>query len=218
MFISDLHVEAIHNRQYVQKIVNRIQDLQPDFVVIGGDLMNTANTSYVNALLPFNQLTVPVYATLGNHDHMWDADAIPAITQKTKIIVLRNERVDIGDLQLVGIDDKSYRSGKSLSMILKESGMVDNKKFTLLISHQPQKLDKLIWYPIDLQLAWHTHNGQFFPLSLVIRFFNDYAYGTYRLGDMTAFVSQWIGSWWASFRLWTQREIVLVSLKHSNTQ
>jgi hypothetical protein len=70
VFISDLHVEAIHNRQYVQKIVNRIQDLQPDFVVIGGDLMNTANTSYVNALLPFNQLTVPVYATLGNHDHM----------------------------------------------------------------------------------------------------------------------------------------------------
>lgn len=35
VFISDLHVEAIHNRQYVQKIVNRIQDLQPDFVVIG---------------------------------------------------------------------------------------------------------------------------------------------------------------------------------------
>jgi predicted MPP superfamily phosphohydrolase len=38
--------------------------------VIGGDLMNTAKTAYVDALLPFNQLTVPVYATLGNHDHM----------------------------------------------------------------------------------------------------------------------------------------------------
>lgn len=58
--------------------------------------------------------------------------------------MLRNEHVDIGDLQLVGIDDKSYRSGKSLSVILKESGMVDTKKFTLLVSHQPQKLDKLI--------------------------------------------------------------------------
>lgn len=215
VFISDLHIEAIHNRQYVQTIVDRIERLQPDFVVIGGDLMNMSKPMYVDALLPFNQLEMPIYATLGNHDNMWDVTAVSDIAKKTHIILLRNQSVDIEELQLVGIDDKSYRWDKSLTTILQESNIVDNKAFTLLVSHQPQNLQKLTWYPIDLELAWHTHNGQFFPMSWIIRLFNDYAYGEYQFNGMTAFVSQGIGSWWAPFRLWTQREMVLISLQSS---
>ena len=77
VFISDLHVEAIHSRWYVQSIVNRIQALQPDIVLIGGDLMNIGKTKYMDAFLPFNQIKIPVYATLGNHDYMWNSGAIP---------------------------------------------------------------------------------------------------------------------------------------------
>jgi len=70
VFISDIHVETIHNTKYIQSIVDKIKKLQPDFVLLGGDLMNTAKSDYVDAFLPFNQLTMPVYATLGNHDNM----------------------------------------------------------------------------------------------------------------------------------------------------
>jgi predicted MPP superfamily phosphohydrolase len=81
-----------------------------------------------------------------------------------------------------------------------------------LVSHQPQHLSKLEWYPINLELAGHTHNGQFIPMSRIIRLFNDYSYGAYHLNDMTAFVTQGIGSWWAPIRIGTQRELVLISL------
>ena len=63
-------MEAVHNTRYIQSIVNKIQALQPDFVLLGGDLMNTAKSDYVDAFEPFNQLKMPVYATLGNHDNM----------------------------------------------------------------------------------------------------------------------------------------------------
>jgi predicted MPP superfamily phosphohydrolase len=108
VFISDIHVEAIHNTKYIQSIVNKIKKLKPDFVLLGGDLMNTAKSDYVDAFLPFNQLEMPVYATLGNHDNMGESNAISGIFDTTKIIPLRNQSVNISGIQIVGIDDKSY--------------------------------------------------------------------------------------------------------------
>lgn len=70
VFISDFHVETIHNSKYIQKIVNNIKFIKPDIVLLGGDLMNTAKEDYVSAFLPFNQLEIPIYAILGNHDYI----------------------------------------------------------------------------------------------------------------------------------------------------
>jgi predicted MPP superfamily phosphohydrolase len=64
VFISDIHADIIHNTRYIQSIVNQIKKIQPDFVLIWGDLMNTAKSSYTDAFLPFNQLEIPIYATL----------------------------------------------------------------------------------------------------------------------------------------------------------
>lgn len=212
VFISDIHVEAIHHHRYIQSIVNQIKKLKPNFVLLGGDLMNTAKLSYVDAFLPFNQLDIPVYATLWNHDHMWNSWAVSQIFEKTNIITLRNKSIDLEELQIVGIDDKSYRWNKKLNDILQESKISNSGQFTILVSHQPQKLIKLSWYPINLELAGHTHNWQFIPFSWIIWLFNDYAYWKYSYNNMIAFISQGIGSRWAPIRIWTQSELVLIYL------
>jgi DNA repair exonuclease SbcCD nuclease subunit len=81
--------------------VNRIKDIQPDMVLLGGDLMNTAKSDYVNAFLPFNQLQIPTYAVVGNHDHMGNSGAIAQIFEKTKIVPLRNQSIEIDGVQIV---------------------------------------------------------------------------------------------------------------------
>ena len=144
---------------------------------------------------------------------MGNSGAILQMFAKTKIIPLRNQSIEIDGLQIVGIDDKSYRWDKTLAEILKESNIANNGEYTILLSHQPQNLAKLADYPIDLELAGHTHNGQFIPMNWIIRPLNDYAYGEYHLNDKTAFVSQGIGSWWAPIRIGTQSELVLIDLK-----
>jgi hypothetical protein len=40
VFISDLHVDIGRNTRFIQKIVDEIKEINPDFVFIGGDLMN----------------------------------------------------------------------------------------------------------------------------------------------------------------------------------
>lgn len=153
VFICDIHADAIRNHTYIQSIVNTIKNLQPDFVLIGGDLMNSAKISNVSAFLPFNQLKIPIYAVLGNHDHMGDKEALSQIFGKANIIALRNQSIQKDGLQIVGIDDKSYRGKKKLPEILEECNIIENGKFTILISHQPQKLSKLAKHSIDLELA-----------------------------------------------------------------
>lgn len=78
--------------------------------------------------------------------------------------------------------------------ILTESNIA-NGLFTILLIHQPEKLAKLADYPINLELAGHTHNGQFIPMNRLVRPFNEYSYGKYELNGKMAFVSQGIGSW-----------------------
>lgn len=209
-------MNEIHNIGYVQSIVNRIKEIKPDFVLIGWDIVDSAKSRYVSAFQPFNELNIPVFATLGNHDHMWDSETMPKIFETTNIVPLRNKWIEINWLQIVWIDDKTYRSGKKLTEILQESAIKDNWLFTILISHQPQNLKKLEWFPIDLELAGHTHHGQFIPLSWIIGAFNDYVYWAYHLWDKMAFVSQWIWSRWAPIRIWTQSELVLISLTNSS--
>lgn len=213
VFVSDIHVDAIRDRKYIQSIVNAVKGIGPDLVLIGGDMVNSAKSSHVDAFLPFNQLDIPVYATLGNHDHMGNSAALAEIFEKTNIKPLRNQSIDIHEIQIVGIDDKSYRGEKQLSEILDESVSIKDERFTVLVSHQPQHLKKLENHSINLQLAGHTHHGQFIPLTWIIRFFNDYAYGEYHHKKMTAFISQGIGSRGAPIRIGTQSELVEITLK-----
>lgn len=213
VFISDLHVESIHNSRYIQRIVNHIKSIQPDIVLLGGDLMNTAKEKYIDAFLPFDQLQIPIYAVLGNHDYMGSNSAIAQIFEKTKIKLLRNQSIKINELQIVWIDDKSRWEDKKLSEILEKSSITNSNEYTILLSHQPQDLAKLNGFPINLELAGHTHNGQFIPINRIVKAFNDYTYGEYRLDKMTAFVSQGIGSWWAPIRIGTQSELVIIDLK-----
>ncbi len=49
VFISDLHVEYTRGTKYIQSLVDQIKQLNPDFVLIGWDLVNIAKTSYVPA-------------------------------------------------------------------------------------------------------------------------------------------------------------------------
>lgn len=212
VFISDFHVQALRHESYVQKIVDKIQGLNPDFVLIGGDLLDRVKPEYIEAFLSFNQVDVPVYATLGNHEKIGKEPLDISLFEKTNIKFLRNQNVFFEDIQLVGIDDKSFWSGKKLGDVLDESEIKDIL-YTILISHQPYKLSLIENYPIDLQLAGHTHRGQFVPLSWIIGLFNDYAYGRYDENGKTAFVSQWVGTWWAPIRIGTQSELVLVELK-----
>ena len=176
-------------------------------------MLDGVKAEYVTAYKNLQNIWIPIYATLGNHDAMGDIHTSEGIADISDVQILRNESIKESWLQIIGIDDKSLRNGKSLEEILAESNIQDEGNFTIFVTHQPVALSKLENYPIDLELAGHTHRGQnifIMPLAIAL---NDYFYGRYDEGERTAIVSQGIGTRGLPFRLGSQSEIMIINLQ-----
>ena len=65
--LSDLHLGAIYQREFVQKIVRIIKEIKPDIVVITGDMSDGSLRVKSNWLTPFDTLTIPILYITGNH-------------------------------------------------------------------------------------------------------------------------------------------------------
>lgn len=215
LLVSDVHVENVTQNFHINKILKTIENEKPDFVIIAWDLMNKPNDSYINYFSAFKSVKdTPIFAVEWNHDIMWNTEIVEEIPEVSGIKLLNNESIEIDWIQLVGLVDKSLWRNNSDKEILDNVKMNNNSDlFTILVTHQPISLEKLENYPIDLEVAWHTHRGQFYGIMELSRMANDYLYGEYKLWDRTAFVTQWIWTWWLPFRLWTQSEMVIINLK-----
>ncbi len=216
LLVSDIHVENVTQDFHVKKIIKTIEKEKPDFVIIAWDLMNKPNTTYLRYFSAFKEIKdIPIFAVKWNHDIMWNGTIVNEIPKNSGINFLNNSssKNESLHIQVAGIIDKSTRWNNSLNDMMNQIEFNDNEDlFTILITHQPIKLEKLSDYPIDLEVAWHTHRGQFYWIMELSRLANDYLYWEYKLWDRTAFVTQWIWTWWLPFRLWTQSEMVIINL------
>ena len=216
LLVSDIHVENVTQDFHVKKIIKTIEKEKPDFVIIAWDLMNNPNTTYLRYFSAFKEIKdIPIFAVKWNHDIMWNGTIVNEIPKNSGIRFLNNSitKSDTLHIQIAGLIDKSVRWNDSINEILDPNKFGNKDWFTILITHQPIKLEKLTDYSIDLEVAWHTHRGQFYWIMELSRLANDYLYWEYKLWDRTAFVTQWIWTWWLPFRLWTQSEMVIINLK-----
>ena len=216
LLVSDIHVENVTRDFHVNKIIKAIKAEKPDFVIIAWDLMNKPNTNYLEHFSAFKSIKdTPIFAVIGNHDVMWNGTIVNDIPKNSGIVFLNNATTknDSLNIQIAGIIDKSIWEGKSLDEIMNKVNFDNNRDwFTILVTHQPISLEKLEDYPIDLEVAWHTHRGQFYGIMELSRIANDYLYWEYKYWDRTAFITQWLWTWWLPFRFWTQSEMVIINL------
>lgn len=231
LLVSDIHAEHITSTYHINKIKKTIETAKPDFTIIAWDLINEPNirySKYFKDIKPnHNSL---IFAVMWNHDTMWNVlGAIEKVSNESHIKFLNNETVTYLNwctnsdsknctwaIQIIWLIDKYLWWNDSLNQNLKNAEvdkLNNNDNFTILVTHQPIKLEKLQNYPIDLELAWHTHRGQFYWMRKIVQRMNEYTYWEYRLWDKIAFVTQGIWTWWLPFRLWTQSEIVIINLK-----
>ena len=214
LLVSDIHAENVTQKFHINEIIKTINKEKPDFVIIAWDLMNKPNNGYVDYFSAFKSIKdTPIFAVIWNHDVMWNINVVQRIPEVSGIEFLNNENVYINWIKLNWIVDKSLRWNNSIELIMDQLMQEnDSDLFTILVTHQPIWLEKIQDYPIDLEVAWHTHQGQFYWMRKVVEWMNDYAYWEYKLWDRTAYVTQWIWTRWLPFRLWTQSEMVIINL------
>jgi uncharacterized protein len=180
------------NEATIQKAVDRLLEIQPDFILFLGDFIYHApegRESEVNAIIqlldPLTQSDIPIYAVLGNHDYqVKEVGEIPnkelalRLEQRLEAVgihVLQNEVISLQTTEndpfyLVGIG--AYQPG--LDDPINVFSDVSPESPRLVILHNPASFASIPADAAPMAVAGHTHGGQ-----IRVPFLPEWSYLTY---------------------------------------
>ncbi|MDD3182980.1 MAG: metallophosphoesterase [Alphaproteobacteria bacterium] len=221
--ISDVHVGPHLKRAFVQNIVDEVTTLAPDMIALTGDLADGKPENLTNDVAPFAALSAPFgkYYVTGNHEYYWGVDAWLDQVKTLGFRALINESVTFerqdGLLVVVGIPDVAAQRmpgaiQPSLAVATKNVSPLATK---ILLSHQPKNLDDISKAGIDAQLSGHTHAGQYFPFTWIIKLIEPYTHGLYDVQGLKLYVSKGVGFWGPPLRTGGPGEITLITLRRA---
>ena len=206
--LSDIHLGSVSQR-HLERLIKRTNALNPDVVLITGDLVDPQGRLTSASLTPLNDLTAPAYWISGNHERYVGLDKVMELLKTTPVIPLRNEAAEFRDIQLIGIDDSENRD--QVQQVL--AGLQLNpSNYSILMYHQPQGYEAAAKAGVDLMLSGHTHNGQIWPFNWVVRSRFQYLRGLHKVGSMTLYISTGSGTWGPPMRLGSRNQITLIQL------
>lgn len=218
--ITDLHLGIILKDNFLERVVKIIDDLRPDILVSTGDLVDGQVNDISHLTKYFDNLKPPLgkYAILGNHEFYVGLNNSLSFLNKSGFEILRNRSVKVREnLLLAGIDDDTVRHYESNNYIDELSILkdLDKRDFIVFLKHKPKVLD-LSKDIFDLQLSGHTHKGQIFPFTLVVKAFFPAKSGLSKYDSPSKvsylYNSRGIGTWGPPVRLLSQPEITIIEI------
>lgn len=216
--ISDLHVGPTVRRPFIEKVVAQVNALDPDLIVITGDLVDGHVEERRDDVAPLAGLKARegVYYITGNHEYYWGAQPWIEEVARLGIRPLVNEHVVLrgGALALAGVAD--LRAGQ----FIPEQAFDPHKAIQgappdalkVLLAHQPKSAYEAVKAGFDLQLSGHTHGGQYAPWSLLVFLVQPFVAGLHKLDQMQLYVNRGTGYWGPPVRIGSDPEITRLTL------
>lgn len=237
VLIADLHLGYSVGVKQMERMVNKINELQPDVVVVAGDIFDNEFSAIYNPvrlaeILRGINSKYGVYAVYGNHDIEEDilcgfTFSDDDVTQVTSIkemddfiencgfTFLYDEAILINDdFYIYGRPDEERPNFGNDSRLEAEkiTEGLDLSKMIICVNHEPHDQKKLSAAGVDVDLNGHTHAGQLFPGNIIINFFWDIAYGYKNFDGMHNIVTSGVGLFGPNMRTFTKAEIAQVKI------
>ncbi len=219
--LSDLHIGPVFNRQWLADVVARTDSLNPDLIVITGDVVDGSPSRLAEEVAPLADLKARngVILTLGNHEYYSGVQQWMPVFQKLGLKVLANENTQIRvkgtPLAIAGVTDaKALDWGMEAPDPVKALSGLSNDMIKIMLSHRPSLAPESAKAGASLQLSGHTHGGLVLPLTPLVAAFNGgYVSGMYAVDGMPLYVSNGSGLWGGTpLRLFVPSEITLITL------
>jgi hypothetical protein len=214
IFVSDIHLGQVRGVGYAEKISREIRFLDPDIVLIGGDLFDGVAGDLHKLVKPFGKINAPLgtYFILGNHEEFRDNKPFLKAVESVGMHALVDEKISLHGVDLVGVD---YKTGKNKTALqeLYENLNIDRTRPNILMIHEPTGLELSSSSGFDLQLSGHTHRGQVSIFEIFTNMvYKGYSYGLKKYNHMQVYTSSGVGTWGPPFRIGTESEIVYIKL------
>ncbi|MCL2334691.1 MAG: metallophosphoesterase [Endomicrobia bacterium] len=217
VLLADMHITNFTAGKNIQKIVEISNGLDPDIVVIGGDLLDT-DVSETYALYGLDKLRAKygIFAVTGNHEYYAGIKYCEDLCKSLNIKLLRNESFDIENvITVAGINDKyGAKVGVDKFDIPAAFAAADKNSPVLFISHRPEAFAKASNMDFNIvQLSGHVHAGQIPPVEIILRIFKKYFWGLYSNNGSYMYVTSGARWWRSPMRAFNYSEIVKIVLE-----
>lgn len=206
--LSDVHWGLFIREKELEKICRLVNKLEPDVILFTGDIIDShgeLNDNLISHLKQIQAKTTKIMV-LGNHEMFFNKNELYDFFKRADIVLLNNKMINLDkSLNIAGIEYDI----KDLNFLSKQ---IDDNQYNILISHKPIT-EKDIIKSFDLQIAGHTHAGQFFPITILTKLMFNFNYGVYKLSrGQIVYVSSGTGTWLPPLRCFTRPEVVVFKL------
>lgn len=233
VLVADIHMGYSIGSRFVERMVDKINSLDPDIVCIAGDIFNNEydaldDPDAITSLLAGIKSRYGTYACYGNHDiseqilagFTFDYGGVKLsdprmdeMLENAGIILLRDEPVLVNDeFYVIGRRDE-HRPGNEDNSRLSPGELmkgIDNSKPVIMIDHEPKGLSEIAQSGVDLDLSGHTHAGQVFPVNIIVGITSENSWGHKTIGNMHSIVTSGVGFFGPSMRTFTDSEVVRI--------
>lgn len=217
--VSDVHLGTIYGKRFLAKIVKQINKLNPDIILIPGDIIDEdiapVIESNMGEELKRFSAKYGVYSVTGNHEYIAGVEDSKKYLKEKGLNILSDEAVLINEsFYIAGREDLAkvqfaHQRRKELSEIL--SG-IDKSLPIILLDHQPFYLEQAEANGVDLQLSGHTHHGQLWPFNFLTKAIYEKSWGYLKKGETQYYISCGVGGWGPPIRTGSHSEIVEINL------
>jgi predicted MPP superfamily phosphohydrolase len=213
--VADVHLGALTGLRRVGHIVDVINSVNADIVCIVGDLVDGTVEELGRLAEPLAGIRSRhgAYFVTGNHEYY--SGFAPWVQEVARLGLrpLRNERVEIGGLDLAGVNDLNGTDFGDAPDYGKALGDRDTTRPVILMAHQPVAAHDAAPYGVDLQVSGHTHGGQMVPFNLVVRMQQPIVSGLGRVDGVPVYVTNGAGFWGPPVRVGAPPQVSVIDLR-----
>lgn len=214
--LSDLHVGPFLRERWLEERVAQVEALRPDVLVVTGDLVDH-DAALAEPLVPqLRRLRarLGVWGVLGNHEFYAGLPKSVQVFEAAGIRLLRDRAEEIAPgLVMAGVDDLSARRQFGVDGQPVDRALLSRPAgTTIFLCHSPWQAERASELGVNLMLSGHTHSGQIWPFTYLVRLVYPYVAGRFGVNGMTLIVSRGTGFWGPPMRLFRPGEITVITL------
>jgi predicted MPP superfamily phosphohydrolase len=225
VLLTDTHYGPIDRARWSSRVIDRVNELDADIVCHTGDIADGSVAQRREQAAPLGRARARLARTYvtGNHEYFGEAQGWLDHMRDLGWEPLHNRHLVVergGDrLVVAGVDDRTAGSsglgGHRADHAAALAG-ADPDLPVLLLAHQPKQIDAAVEHGVDLQISGHTHGGQIWPFTYLVRLDQPSVAGLTRHGARTRlYTSRGTGFWGPPFRVFAPSEITLLTLRRA---
>jgi predicted MPP superfamily phosphohydrolase len=213
--VSDIHLGPLKGTHHAGRIVDMINSVDADLVCIVGDLVDGSVAELGRYVAPLANIRSRqgAYFVTGNHEYYSGFQQWVDEVARLGVRPLRNERIEIGGLDLAGVNDLNGTQFGDAPDFGKTLGDRDPARPVILMAHQPAAAHQAARYGVDLQVSGHTHGGQMVPFNLVVRMEQPIVSGFGRVDGVPVYVTNGAGFWGPPLRVGAPPQVTVIDLR-----